>query len=154
MILGIGNDIIDIRRIEKTLERFGDRFVRRLFTDTEQKRSDNRDPLNATIADVIRTKSAAAWVDILNEAGVPCGPIYTIDKMFDDPQVKHLGMTGKVRSAEFGEMEFVGQPINMSRTPSSLASASPACGAHSDEILADLGYDADAIADLRQRNVI
>jgi len=122
--------------------------------DTEQKRSANRDPLNAAIADVIRTKSSKAWVDTLNEAGVPCGPIYTIDKVFDDPQVKHLGVTGVVNSPDLGEMEFVGQPINMSRTPSSLATAPPACGEHSNEILANLGYDTDAINDLRRRNVI
>ena len=90
----------------------------------------------------------------MNEKGVPCGPIYTIDQVFDDPQVKHLNLTDTVTSSELGEMRFVTQPINMSRTPSSLAAPPPTCGQHSDEILRDIGYSDDAIADLRKRDVV
>jgi formyl-CoA transferase len=122
--------------------------------NSEQKRSANRDSLNATIADVIRTKSTATWVELLNEAGVPCGPIYTIDQTFADPQVKHLSLTDTVESATLGPMTFVGQPIKMSRTPSALTAAPPACGEHSDEILDNLDYSAEEIAAFRQRNVI
>ena len=121
---------------------------------TEEQRSANRASLNAMIAEIIRTKSTEAWVDILNDKGVPCGPIYTIDQVFDDPQVRHLDLTDTVKSPELGEMRFVGQPINMSRTPSSLAAPPPACGEHSDEVLQGIGYSADEIADLRKRNVI
>ena len=121
---------------------------------TEEKRSANRDPLNDIIVDIVCTKPTETWIEILNEKGVPCGPIYTIDQVFDDPQVKHLNLTDTVTSSELGEMRFVTQPINMSRTPSSLAAPPPTCGQHSDEILRDIGYSDDAIADLRKRDVV
>ena len=122
--------------------------------NSENKRSANRDPLNAQIAEVIRTKSTDEWVTILNDSGVPCGPIYSIDQTFADPQVQYLAMTETIYSKTMGDMEFVGQPIEMTRTPSSLKAPPPECGEHTDEILQELGFDAGAIADFRNRNVV
>ena len=117
-------------------------------------RSKNRDALNAELAAILRRASSAHWIELLNEAGVPCGPINTIDQVFADPQVRHLGLAQGVRSHERGDIELVGQPIVMSRTPSRIRTPPPLMGEHTDEILRELGYDDERIAELRAAEVI
>jgi crotonobetainyl-CoA:carnitine CoA-transferase CaiB-like acyl-CoA transferase len=120
---------------------------------TAALRSKNRDKLNAEIAAVFRTDTTASWIDRLNAAGVPCGPINTIDQVFADPQVRHLGMAAPVDGAS-APLSLVAQPVVLSRTPSRLASPPPARGQHSDEILAELGLSREEIARLRADNTI
>ena len=122
--------------------------------NTGEKRSDNRDALNALIEESICLNTTAHWVGAFNLAGVPCGPINTIDQTFSDPQVKHLKMTKKVDSKTLGTLEFVGQPMTLNRTPSSFALASPECGEHTEEILESLGYSTSEIAELRGNNIV
>src|SRR6202163_4558019 len=74
---------------------------------TDALRSKNRVGLNKAIADITRHKSSAEWIGILNGAGVPCGPIYRMDEVFADPQVRHLGMAAKVHSPKLGDIEVV-----------------------------------------------
>ena len=112
-------------------------------------RSLNRDEVNAVLGTVFETKPMAHWVEVLNKAGVPCGPIYKIDQVFADPQVRHTGIAAKVRHPVLGDKELVGQPIHMSRTPWKMRSAAPDLGEQSDAILAEIGYDAAAIGRLR-----
>ncbi|MFC7736940.1 CaiB/BaiF CoA transferase family protein [Roseomonas sp. GCM10028921] len=116
-------------------------------------RSDNRDALNALIDAKIAERTSEEWVTALNEAGVPAGPIYSIDQMFGDPQVKHLGI-----AAEFDDgrkaQTYVAQPITLSRTPSRIASHPPAIGEHSEEVLRESGYSEDEIAGFKSRQVI
>ena len=121
---------------------------------TGNARSENRARLNALIDERTRTKTSAAWVEALNEAGVPCGPIYAIDEMFDDPQVRHLGMAEPVEHPTLGQTRIVSQGTRLSRTPFHVHSATPELGAHTDEILGALGYDKAAIEDLRGRGVV
>ena len=117
-------------------------------------RSKNRRALNAAIDAITATRDSAEWIDRFNEAGVPAGPIYAIDQVFGDPQVKHLGIATPVEHAALGRIEVVGQAVTLSRTPSRLNTASPEAGEHTDAILGELGYSAADIAALRQRNIV
>lgn len=121
---------------------------------TPPVRSDNRDALGEEINAVLREKPAQHWIDLFNEASVPCGEINSIDKVFANPQVAHLGMAQPVNSTERGPTELIGQPIVMSRTPSKISAPPPTCGEHSDEVLGELGYNADEIAAFREAGVV
>jgi formyl-CoA transferase len=121
---------------------------------TGRSRSQNRDALNEAIGAITRNRTTAAWIDALNKAGVPCGPIYRMNEVFDDPQVKHLNMTRVVPQKVIGPVEVVGQPIELSRTPWSIRSATPEPGEHTDAILAELGYGASDISALRDKKVV
>jgi formyl-CoA transferase len=90
----------------------------------------------------------------LNAAGVPCGPIYSIDQMFEDAQVKHLGMAQHVPNDENRHIQLVSQPVKLSRTPSRMAARPPEFGEQTEEVLAEFGFANDEIADLRQRKVV
>ncbi|HTN10703.1 MAG TPA: CoA transferase [Acetobacteraceae bacterium] len=121
---------------------------------TDKARSDNRKSLNALIEAITRTKSSAAWIEAMNAAGVPCGPIYKMNEVFADPQVRHLNITRKVHHKTLGDVEVVGQPIQMSRSKWEIRSPTPEPGEHTDAVLSELGIDAAAIADLRARKVV
>jgi formyl-CoA transferase len=85
---------------------------------------------------------------------VPAGPIYNIEEVFADPQVKHLKMAAPLDHPKRGKTEILAQPIKLSRTPWVLHSAPPEKGQHTDEVLAALGFDAKSIADLRARKIV
>jgi crotonobetainyl-CoA:carnitine CoA-transferase CaiB-like acyl-CoA transferase len=122
--------------------------------DNDKARSANRRALNAEIEKITRTRKSAEWIDALNAAGVPCGPIYAMNEVFADPQVRHLNITRTVNHPRLGPVEVVGQPIELSRTPWSVRLPTPEPGEHTDAVLAELGYDAAAIADFRARKVV
>lgn len=117
-------------------------------------RSKHRDALNAAIAAYTKRYTSDALITLLNDAGVPCGPIYSIDQVFGDPQVKHLGMAQKVQHPALGDIQLVGQPFTLSRHSHALRTATPERGEDTDNILTNLGLDAAEIADLRRRHVI
>jgi len=86
--------------------------------------------------------------------GIPCGPVNQIDEVFDDPQVKHLGMAATVASGALGNIDLVAQPMTLSRSQNSLVRATPERGENTDEILPELGYDRGRIAQLRNQDII
>jgi crotonobetainyl-CoA:carnitine CoA-transferase CaiB-like acyl-CoA transferase len=117
-------------------------------------RSKNRDALNREIAERTKLKDSKAWVEAFNAAGVPSGPIYSIDQVFADPQVQQLPMTGRVQSPKLGELTLVAQPVTLTRTPSSIQMPPPECGEHTDEILAEYGYSKAEIDKLREGRIV
>ena len=117
-------------------------------------RAKNRKALNAAIEAQLVRKTTAEWTEILNHAGIPSGPIYTMDQVFADPQVKHLGVAAEVESPKLGKFRIINQPVKLSRTPAKLVTATPERGAHTDEVLREAGYDAAAIAELRKNGII
>jgi crotonobetainyl-CoA:carnitine CoA-transferase CaiB-like acyl-CoA transferase len=131
----------------------GDLLVREDFKG-DQNRSKNRVALNAEINKALAAKTTAEWIDILIKSEVPCGPIYAIDQVFDDPQVKHIKASASVKSPKLGEIRIVNQAVTLSRTPARMAAAPPEVGEHTEEVLKELGYDKAAIAALRQKKVV
>lgn len=122
---------------------------------TPTLRSQNRKALNERIGEVTRTNTSAHWIEALNKAGVPCGPINTIDKTFAEPQVQHLGIARPVSHPKLGDIKVVGQPINLSDFPQPAAlKPTPDLGQHTDEVLTGLGYDPAKIAALKSGGVI
>ncbi len=121
---------------------------------TAPDRSKNRKQLNAEIGRLTEKKSSEAWVKEFNAAGVPCGPIYSIDQMFSDAQVQHLGMARDVPNAEGREIRLVGQPFTLSRTPSQMAARPPEFGEQTDEVLAEFGFSKDEIGELKRDKVV
>ncbi|MEX2642313.1 MAG: CaiB/BaiF CoA-transferase family protein [Acetobacterales bacterium] len=117
-------------------------------------RSKDRERINARISEITRTDTSAAWVAKLNEAGVPCGPINTIDQTFADPQVQYLGMAQPVNHPALGEIRLVAQPNNISGFTKKLRTATPEAGEHTDAVLKELGYDAKKIAALREEGAV
>ncbi len=121
---------------------------------TGKSRLENRDILNAEIETITRGKSSAAWIEKLNAEGVPSGPIYKMNEVFADPQVKHLGITRTVKHKVLGDVEVIGQAIELSRTPWSIRSATPEPGEHTDAVLTELGFGATEIAALHAKKVV
>ncbi|MEI8304528.1 MAG: CoA transferase [Burkholderiales bacterium] len=117
-------------------------------------RAANRAALAAEIESALQTRPSAEWVSRLNDAGVPCGPIYRMDEVFADPQVKHLGAAAPVNHPRLGTLNILNQAVRLSRTPAALATATPERGEHTDEVLHEIGVTEAEIALLRGGRVI
>ena len=131
----------------------GDWLEMEEFKDAKN-RLKNRDYLNSLIEELTVTKSSNEWVEKLEKVGVPCGPINSIDKVFEDPQVKHLGIAQSVDTIPFGETELVGQPFNLSRTPSSLKQRPPEKGEQNSDVLSELGFSDKELNDFKNQEII
>jgi formyl-CoA transferase len=121
---------------------------------TAELRSTNRVALNQAIAERTRRHPSQALIELLAKAGVPCGPIYKMDEVFADPQVRHLGMAVPVPRTGGGEQQLVGPAVRLSRTPVRLKHAIGPAGEHNEQILRELGYSVEEIAQLRAENTI
>jgi crotonobetainyl-CoA:carnitine CoA-transferase CaiB-like acyl-CoA transferase len=144
---------------QKIWERFcavigGEHLVKREEYATGAARSKNRDRLSADLNEILKRETSAAWIARLNEAGVPCGPIYAMNEVFADPQVEHLGVTATVESPHLGRLEMLAQPMRLSRTPALVDRHPPALGEHTDEVLREYGYGPDEVARLRRDKIV
>jgi formyl-CoA transferase len=121
--------------------------------NTAVGRTKDRPALNQAIAEVTRHKPAAHWVDKFEEAGIPAGPINTIDRVFADPQVQHLAMDQPVKGSVFGDTKLVSSPLNFTGKSRAIRNPAPEPGAHTDEVLAWLGYSKEELQELRAAGV-
>ena len=119
-----------------------------------QARSRNRDAMNAEIEAITIGRSSKAWIESFNDAGVPAGYIYSINEVFDDPQVKHLQMASPVHHPELGDISLVAQPVKLSEAPFRIRSATPELGEHTDEVLRAIGYSDGDIEQFRLDEVV
>ena len=116
-------------------------------------RSVNRDALNAEINERLSHRDRAYWIERLNDGGVACGLINSMDEVFNEPQIQHLKMVKDVVSVHQGPQRLVGQPVQLERTPSTIARAAPRRGEHSVEILGELGLDDQTLTALKSKGV-
>jgi formyl-CoA transferase len=94
-------------------------------------------------------RKSAEWVEELNKSGVPCGPIYRMNEVFADPQVRHLGMAVPTHHYALGDIEIVNQGVRLSGTPFKVRTPAPDQGVHTEEVLKEYGYSAADIEKLR-----
>jgi crotonobetainyl-CoA:carnitine CoA-transferase CaiB-like acyl-CoA transferase len=121
----------------------------------EKMRVTDRARLNAALEVVFADRTVGEWVDMLNAASVPCGPMYTVPEMVEDVQIKHLGVVKETHSADGTKaVRVITQPVTLSRTPAVVTGAAPAWGENTDEVLREFGYDDAAIAKLRADGVV
>jgi len=122
---------------------------------TPALRSQHRKALNERIGEVTKTNTSAHWIAALNTAGVPCGPINTIDMTFAEPQVQHLGIARGVKHPKLGEIKVVGNPINLTASPQpKKLKPTPDLGQHTNAVLKGLGMSPKKIKELRAAGAI
>ena len=121
---------------------------------TMESRFKHRPQLRAVLEPIFTTMPSAHWLDRLQDFHVPVGPIYKMDEMFADPQVRHVGIAQTVTHPVRGEIELIGQPVTLSRTPATLVAAMPDKGGQTDEVLAEFGFSAAEIASMKEKKVV
>jgi len=129
------------------------------LADDERYRSNaqrvlNRQALLALLEPRMLAKTIDEWCVLGTANGFPCGPINTIDRVFDDPQVRARGMRVSVPSEAYGAVDLVASPMRFSATPIAYDSAPPSLGQHTEEVLAELGLDAGSVTRLREAKAI
>jgi crotonobetainyl-CoA:carnitine CoA-transferase CaiB-like acyl-CoA transferase len=119
-----------------------------------RSRNRHRQELRDACQEALLKQPSQHWIEALNAAGVPCGPILSIDQVFDDPQVQHLAMAQPVESPHYGDLTLVRPPMRLSRTPSALRQAAPRAGEHSFDILMEHGLSEDEARSLIDRGIV
>jgi crotonobetainyl-CoA:carnitine CoA-transferase CaiB-like acyl-CoA transferase len=149
--LAVGNDQL----WEKFCKAVGlDEIIYDPRFSTNSKRVENREAVVKIIDDLICTKESEQWLKILTDAGIPCGPIYTLDKLFSDPQVLHRKMVQTLDHSTAGKIKVTGVPIKLSETPGEILTAPPVLGQHTEDILIKLGYNEEDIESMYQEKII
>jgi len=140
-------------------ERFCDAIGRPEWKTKEEwknlkARSAHRAEINEAIGDITKHKPSNHWIELFEEAGIPCGPINTIDQTFADPQVKHLRMATPMRHPKLGDLNVVASPINISGVAKDIRLHTPEAGADTDEVLRAAGFADTDIAKMRRKGVV
>lgn len=122
--------------------------------NNRKARIENYDVLVESLTPIFRAGRRDEWLHQLIEKDVPAAPINSLDEVFLDPQVRQYGFPIEVEHPRMGKMKLIGNAVDMSRTPPSIGRPPPTLGEHTEEILAELGYDNGAIAELRKNQII
>ncbi len=146
----VGDDMW--RRLCRALER--DDWLAHTAWSHNAGRLAQRDTLHAALQAVLAGRTRDQWMERFATAGVPCGPINGVDEVFEDPQVRHLGLVQPLARDDGSTVDYLGQPLTLSRTPSRVATHTPALGEHTDAVLDELGYTPRETAALRKRGII
>jgi crotonobetainyl-CoA:carnitine CoA-transferase CaiB-like acyl-CoA transferase len=117
-------------------------------------RRQERETINGLVNEITSKETTATIIEKMNAGGIPCGPVYDIGQAFNDPQVKHLGIAKKVPSKALGDITLIGQPVNLSRTKTTMITGAPEYAEQADEILAEFGYSAKEIESFRKSGAI
>ena len=122
--------------------------------DTNAARVSGRNELEAEIEETMRSRTRAEWAEIVSDAGVPCGPVRTIEELCADPQIHHREMVVEMEHARTGVLKVMGNPMKLSDTPGELRLPPPLLGEHTDEILTSLlGKSGEEITALKEKGV-
>jgi crotonobetainyl-CoA:carnitine CoA-transferase CaiB-like acyl-CoA transferase len=121
---------------------------------TNPDRVGNRDTLIPLVTEVLAAKGCAEWTDLLNAAGVPAGPVNTVPAALEQPQVAAREMVVEIEHPVAGTLKMLGSPLKLSAQPASIRRPPPVLGEHTDEILAEVGYTAAQVAELREAGVV
>ena len=151
LMLAVGNDAI-WRRFASVAGR-ADLLEDPRFT-TNPLRVEHRDELLPLVADAMAARTSVEWVEVLDAAGVPVGPIQTVDEVVTDPQVLARGMIGEVKHPTAGTVRTIGCPVRLTATPPQVRTAPPLLGQHTDDGLAELGVDQERLAALRASGAV
>ena len=129
-----------------------------LLEDTRFKTNDDRVVHRAEcvglLSEIFRTHTVAEWVEVIERAGVPCGPINRVDDVVNNPQVQARNMIAELSHPNVPDLRIPNSPLKLAETPAAIKRPPPLLGQHNEEILAELGYEAEAIAELRRKGVI
>jgi formyl-CoA transferase len=117
-------------------------------------RRKDREIINGLVNEITSQETTAAIVEKMNAGGIPCGPVYSIDQAFNDPQVKHLGIAKSVPSRALGDITLIGQPFGLSRTETKMVTGAPDYAEQADEILGEFGFSAADIESFRKSGAI
>jgi crotonobetainyl-CoA:carnitine CoA-transferase CaiB-like acyl-CoA transferase len=120
---------------------------------TNDLRREHRAEINRAINEITSRRTMADWIDDLNKAGVPCGPIYNLAQAFADPQIRHQQMVLELEQPS-GRVKTLGFPLKLSKTPAALHRPSPQLGEHTEEILINLGFSTAEVETFKAQGVI
>lgn len=152
IIIAIGNDVLWSKFCEYVERK--DLIADPRFS-TNNKRTDNHDELHPILSDLLCQRTTDEWIEALENIGVPCGPINTIDKVVSHPQVQAREMITKVVHHLTGSVEVPGVPIKLSETPGNVDAPAPSLGEHTDEVLMqELNMTIDEVDLLRKEGII
>jgi crotonobetainyl-CoA:carnitine CoA-transferase CaiB-like acyl-CoA transferase len=149
-IAAMGNDIFE--RLCRVIG--AEQLIHDERFKTVALRGKNRPALNEAINQCTQTQTTAVWIERMNQAGVPCGPILNMQQTMQDPQVQHLNMAQPIKHPKLGDIEVVGQAVQMSRSALRTFSAAPELGEHNAEVYGSLGLDAAALQALKNEGII